>query len=73
MVILPVFLESYWKRRSNIFIGVVTNNLNGVLLSTNGTVADTPELAPMVPSAAVLGASESSERQVGKCHRQYQQ
>ena len=30
----------------NIFIGVVTNNLNGVLVSTNGTVtADTPELA----------------------------
>ena len=30
----------------NIFIGVVTNNLNGVLISTNGTVAaDTPELA----------------------------
>ena len=51
----------------NIFIGVVTNNLDGVLVSANGTVAaDTPELALNgALSCSVRSLRILWERQVG--------
>ena len=48
----------------NVFVGVVADDLDGVLICADGAVAaETPELALDGPSAAVLGASfSSSER-----------
>lgn len=53
-------LESYWSL--NAVVGMVANDLGGVLVCADSAVAETPELALLVPGAEVIGAGLTSGR-----------